>query len=136
MRPALRGWRSKNDKAGCRHRRATVLICVMVVLLLVGMLSVQAMQSLVISRRSSSERAKLLQARELIELGRIVQRRSDATDVPNSFEVQLGQAGTGNVRILLSDASRGSGNYRIEATFPTGEAGEVSASWEFRESEQ
>jgi archaellum component FlaG (FlaF/FlaG flagellin family) len=56
----------KNDG----RRAASVIVCVLVMLLLVGLLSVQTLQTLSLIRRSDSERAKIRQARELIELGR------------------------------------------------------------------
>ncbi len=51
-----------------QDRKASVILCVLIVLLIVGMLGMQTLQTLGVIRRSSIERAKIRQAREVAEI--------------------------------------------------------------------
>ena len=56
------------------RRTASVIVCVLVVILLVGMLSMQTVQTLAVIRRGDDDRTKILQARELIEFAQAICR--------------------------------------------------------------
>lgn len=116
-----------------RTRAASVFTCVLVVLLLVGMLCVQTTQSLLIIRRSDMQRAKLHQAREVVELAREIQwskvgasKLSMAVpqSIPANGEPELLAA---EVEVILSDAERVE---RIVVYYPSEKPGEITASWE------
>ena len=63
------------------RQRGAIVVCVLVVLLIVGMLAAQTIQTSLLMRRGDAERSQLRQARELVELGRLALPQA-ARDVP------------------------------------------------------
>ena len=86
-----------------RQRIGAVLVCVMVVLLLVGLISSQAIQTMLIVRQADHRRSGIRQARELIELGRMVQ---SAGDIPENGQVEVTVDGQ---RAVIHFESNGTG---------------------------
>ncbi len=60
------------------NRRAAVLICVMVLLLITGLIMHQTLQALLLVRRGDARHFELRQARELVELGKMVVERQQS----------------------------------------------------------
>ncbi len=118
-----------------RRRSATVIACVLVVLLLVGMLCVQTTQTLLIIRRSDTQRAKLHQVGELLELGRQVDWQSSPS---GSFVISIPQAVKPDAEPELLTAEiegpRGGTDVdsveRILVHYPLNDPGTVTAFWE------
>lgn len=81
----------------------SVLVCVLVVLLLVGLLMTQTIQTLVVLRKGDGQRRQVQQARELLELGKMVARRPRET--AEVFEQ----------RILVDASTETYGSIRLEA---------------------
>ena len=121
-------------------KRGAVLICVLVVLMLVGMMSMQAIQSLMIVRRSDSHRANVRQARELIELGKIAASDSIASDGV-VWEISLPNGAKGSINLVpIQTAEDNTGTpesnnhttktdeIRIEAAYPANSPQETLAS--------
>ncbi len=127
------------------RRSGAVLVCVLVVLLIVGLLSAQTIQTLLIVRRGDGERRQLRQARELVGLGRIVLRQQAAhlptekiTVVVDDPSAASGEASSlGVIELTLPEgaglSSEDSSRVRIVATYPVGSAGAVTTTWESEE---
>ena len=112
-----------------RHRRGALIVCVLVLLLIVGLLVSQTVQTLVLVRRGDAMRERLRQARELVELGEIVLRQDPAAEIPSGAVLAALADSTGETSSLT--AERGSISFtpvnssqpnqveiRITATFP------------------
>ncbi len=72
-----------------RNRSATVLMCVLVVLIIVGLLTSQTMQTLLVVRRGDAVRHQLRQAREVLELGKIILQRNGRQTLEPELRVSL-----------------------------------------------
>ena len=116
------------------RRRASVVTCVLVVLLLVTLMSMQTVQTLSLIRRGDNDRAKIMQAREVLELGRHVdwsqaESKTVQLDIPDGTLV----AASATRPAVLEDQSSNSETSsaaRFIARFPAGEPGEVTTVWE------
>lgn len=110
-------------------RRAAILICVLVVLLIVGLLTSQTLQALMLSRRADRQRQQLVQARELLELGQMIARKQadKLTDkelvVPLSAEPPL-SAGIAFSRLSPDQSPT---LVRIRVRYPLGQPNEGTA---------
>ena len=78
-----------NSRFHLQQRRAAILICVLVVLLIVGLLTTQTLQTLMLLRRGDTQRQQLRQARELIELGKMVAQQQSEELPENALVVPL-----------------------------------------------
>ncbi len=116
-------------------RRAGVLVCVMVVLLLAGGLGAQTMQTLFVVRRGDQQRQTLVQARELIELGRAAAAQAEGNQ-DFRVEVEPGLEGHVLVTTIASDATNSADNsgqtsrLRISVTYPVDSPKAVNVTWE------
>ncbi len=117
-----------------RRRRAAVIVCVLVVLLLVTLLSVQTLQTLSVIRRGDNDRVKIMQAREVLELGRYVnwsevESQELSVAIPDSIDEESDIA-SNNARSAvlerLTNENDSNATTRLVARFPAGEAGEVT----------
>lgn len=112
------------------RRSGAVLICVLVVLLIVGLISLQTIQTLLLVRRSDSDRSRLRQAQELVELSRIAFQQNGAGELQEEIAVVVDGDLTGTIRLSLADseshADSGQADYRIVAKYPVGAGGEVT----------
>ena len=120
------------------HRRAAVVVCAMVVLLIAGLISMQTMQALMIIRRGDSQRSSLRQARELVELGRMRLARmgSELDEFEFTLEVEPELEGQITITKIARAGDGGSpsdATIRIVARYPVDTAREVTASWEGRQ---
>ncbi len=130
-----RGAEQLRHRRGRLQRTAGVFTCVLVVLLLVGMLCVQTTQTLLIIRRSDMERAKLYQAREVVELGRHVDWRNKSV---TSFTVAIPQSVTRDSAPaeLMAEVEGLRGDTpateveRLIVHYPIEQLGKVTATWE------
>lgn len=59
-------------KARRNRQGGSIIVCVLVVVMLVTMLAIQTMQSLSLIRRSDDDRARIRQAREALEFGKMI----------------------------------------------------------------
>jgi hypothetical protein len=127
-------------KAGTvQQRRASILVCVLVVLMVTGMLTLQGTRLLTALARASGDRARLEQAQELLALGRL--RLSNQLDRSSAYdgesitvELPAGSAtseSVAEIRIerLVSETTK-MPRWRIIATHPYNQPGQVTASWE------
>jgi type II secretory pathway pseudopilin PulG len=124
-----------------RKRRAAILVCVLVVLLIVGSLCAQTIQTLLMVRQADRQRGALQQARELIELGRmaIAQQRVEGdgtielTVDGSPALIQIVQLETTEQPAAEATQETNTATperYRIIATYSLGSAKEVTATWE------
>lgn len=125
---ARRGFLQRATQRSVRKARpGALLISVLVVLFLVGMLSSQAIQTLLLVRRGDQQRSETRQARELLELGRLAVL---SNQVPESKLLEIVVAGQ-PAAIRFEPLSAGE-NPRIrivaELTFDSNR--QVTVSWE------
>ncbi len=59
------------------------MVCVLVLLLIVGLMMSQTLQTLTLVRRGDTMRQSLRQARELVELGELVLQQQPAAELPS-----------------------------------------------------
>ncbi|MCA9131614.1 MAG: hypothetical protein KDA45_00595 [Planctomycetales bacterium] len=116
------------------RRRGGVLVGVLVVLFLVGMLSSQTMQTLLLLRRGDSERKQLRQARELLELGQLWRNQSPGPLPQGEQLIALDDAGSVLGKMVFEPLSKGevkaTKRYRIVVEYPSGTGSEVTVTWE------
>ncbi|MFN3192407.1 MAG: type II secretion system protein [Aureliella sp.] len=112
-------------------RRAATLVSVLIVLMIVGLLSAQAVQMMVAIRQADVKRAQLLQAREFIELGRMVaaQQGSEQSE-EREFEISLSRGDKAKVMIIQDTDPIHSARLRIEIKYLVRGGSEVSATWQ------
>lgn len=117
-------------------RRGGVLVSVLVVLLLVGMLSAQAFQTLSAARRGDQQRLQIRQARELVELGRVIAVDGKTLNASNrivQFDVPVDGESIGSLSVQFVDAPEGEARFQVMAKYPVGASRESTAtfkSWE------
>ena len=112
-----------------RHlrRRGAILIVVMVVLLITGLVASQTLQMLWNVASQDRQRVRIAQARELVELGRLMLEQGV---VPASGEVTVDVAGVpGTVRFQPMSAADVV-SYRIVAEYGEPGPNQAVASWE------
>ena len=129
------------------QRTATVVIPALVVILIVGLLSVQTIQTLGLIRRGDDDRAKLVQVRELNELARSIDwdttesqaftlQIPDAVRTVSEPETQTAilerQAFADNTESADSKMAN-SKTTRIVVRFPANEPGELNTTWELKD---
>lgn len=115
-----------------REKRGALLVCVLVVLLIVGLLTTQTVQTMLVIRRGDAQRSALRQAREVVELGkRIAANKSSASSESTSQEFEFVVQGDELAKLSITSAA--SGVIRIEAKFPAGSPTEVTVTWEGNE---
>ena len=108
-------------------RRGAILIVVMVVLLITGLVASQTLQLLWNSAAQDRLRGRVAQARELVELGKMMIEQGI---VPESGEVSLDVAGIpGRIRFQPEATSEQMG-YRIVAEYGESGPNQVVATWE------
>lgn len=124
--------------------RGSVLISVMVVLLIVGLLISQTLQTLLLVRRGDDARANLRQARELVELGKIVLQQNPAArriaevhcGVKSHDKSHLNRSDSGSIDFeQLSSVDDGPPQIRISVTYRVGSNSEITATHIVDESE-
>ncbi len=108
-----------------QHRRATTILCVFIVLIIVGLLFSQAVQTLALVRHGDIRRQNLLQASEVIELARLAVAKQQ-TDT-KTMTIVVNDSEDARVTVeSLADKNQS----RITVRYPYDSAGEVSVSWE------
>ncbi len=110
-----------------RERSGGLTLCVMVVLLLVGLISSQAIQTLLIVRRGDDRRGELRQARELLELGKLA-LQSD--QVPESKVLEITVDGKPAKVRFANVGTDDNPRKRIVAQWLVNNTREVTVSWE------
>ena len=116
------------------QRSASVIVCVLVVILLVGMLSVQTIQTLALIRRGDNERAKIIQARELSELAQAIdwtttEGQSFTMQIPDKL-IRVGEQATQTAIIERQTLAENPHAARIIVRFPADCPGEVTTTVE------
>ena len=115
------------NRRGRSPRRGAILIMVMVVLVITGLLASQTLQLLWNSAAQDRVRTGILQAHELVELGRLMLEQKV---VPESGQVSLDVAGVpGRIRFQPMNAA-GRVGYRIVAEYGEPGPNQVVATWE------
>ena len=112
------------------RRTASVIVCVLVVILLVGMLSMQTVQTLAVIRRGDDDRTKILQARELIEFAQAIdwnaaESKSLTIQIPDSVR-QVGESEALTAILERQTIAANSDVARIIVRFPADKPGEVT----------
>ena len=108
-------------------RRGAILIVVMVVLLVTGLVASQTLQLLWTGAAQDRLRGRVAQARELVELGRMMLEQGV---VPESGQVSLDVAGIpGRIR-FQPQAAPDQTRYRIVAEYGEPGPNQVVATWE------
>ena len=142
-----------NRTACVQPLRGSVLICVMVVLLIVGLLISQTLQTLLLVRRGDDARQQLRQARELVELGEIVLRQNpsaqninevrcdadsrDESRVESRAESHFTASDSGSIGFeRLNSGQDGPRQVRISVIYRTGSHAEITATHIVAESEE
>ena len=114
-----------------RQRSGSIIICALIVLLIVGMLSVQTMQTLAVIRRGSMDRVKIRQAREVAEMARkrewSVQETELTVDIPGGTEADAKQA---KAIVRRTEDDSVAGRIRFTIRYPADEAGELTTTAE------
>ena len=116
------------------QRSASVIVCVLVVILLVGMLSVQTIQTLALIRRGDNERTKIIQARELSELAQAIdwtttEGQSFTMQIPDKL-IRVGEQATQTAIIERQTLAENPHAARIIVRFPADCPGEVTTTVE------
>ena len=134
------------DRRACAlPLRGSVLICVMVVLLIVGLLISQTLQTLLLVRRGDDTRAHLRQARELVELGKIILQQNPVAKSIDKVrcgdesqnESHRNASDTGSIGFeRLSSIEDGPTQIRISVTYRAGSNSEITATQIVAESEK
>jgi len=124
---------SKQTK-GKPRRSASVIIGVLVVILLVGMLSMQTIQTLALVRRGDDDRAKIMQARELSEFARgtdwrTAQSQSLTLQIPEAVN-SLGDPEMQTAILERQTIADNPGAAKIVVRFPADKSGEITTTWE------
>ncbi len=117
-----------NFQLASQSRQGAVLICVMVVLLIVGLLISQTLQTLLLVRRGDEGREQLRQARELIELGEIVLRQNPSAESVGEFSCQTNSPESGSIgfeRLKSTEAEKK--KIRITVIYRPGTTSEITA---------
>lgn len=130
-----------NQQRRQSQRVASVIIPALVVFLIVGMLSMQVIQTLALVRRGDDDRAKIMQARELGEYARGIDwstTESQSFTMPIPDAVQIGSEPETQMAILerqsIADNSEtGKSTARIVVRFPADKPGELSTTWEIND---
>ncbi len=137
----LRVRRSQTEKLVITHaaeqRCAAILICVLVVLLIVGLLATQTLQTLMLLRRGDHQRQQLRQTREVVELGLLIARRLEGKLPESELVVPLGmtapadQSASENHELagitLTRVEDRPTPALRVTVRYPLGGSNEVTA---------
>ena len=123
--------RPKYNKA---NRKASIIVCVLVVILLVGMLSMQTIQALALIRRGDDDRAKIMQAQELSEFARAidwssVESQSITLQIPNSVS-SVGEPETQAAILERQTLADNPEVARIVVRFPADSPGEITTTVE------
>ena len=122
-------------KKSMARRTASVIICVLVVILLVGMLSMQTIQTLALVRRGDDDRSKIAQARELSEFARAIdwstaESQSLTMQIPDSIH-SPGESETQAAFLERQTIADNPDAAKIVVRFPADKPGEVTTTWEF-----
>ena len=135
MRPCERLRIDGKGRARLNTRRAAILIVVLVVLTIVGLMSAQAIQTLLLMKGHDAKRAKLRQTDELIELGR------HAMDAPMpgekeqadpSFQLAFFEQ-EANVQFKIQEKltkAEGPIRGRVVVQFPLDKESAITATWQ------
>ena len=125
-----------------RQRRAAVLICVMLVMMVAGMLTLQGTRLLIAASRAAQQQAKMEQVQELLALGRMrlaSQLKARGDDYRGEvFAAPLYAQATSKtieaeIRIERVDRATQTASvagWRIVAVYPLNQPGQNTASWE------
>lgn len=112
-----------------RMRHGSLLICVMVVLLLVGLVVTQTVQTMLVLRRSDESQSTLHQARELLEVGKLL---ADQVKQTEEFTIEVTREESGLVLVELPTQVGEETRVRVTAKYPVGSDREVTVTWESR----
>lgn len=132
-----RGLRSRRSQ---KKSRGSVLVCVMLVLFVTGMMTLQGTRLLVAASRTNGQRARLEQMQEFLSLGRMRLAQEFAVrgdDYSGETFVVEAPEGTTNVPAFVELRIEGrAGNadalprWRVIATYPFEQADQTTATWE------
>lgn len=128
----------------CQHafrskRRASVIVCVMLVLFVSGMMAMQGTRMLMAAKRSQQQSARTEQAQELLALGRLrlLQQLRELGEKfeGESFTTELlegfpSEPIVAEIRIEKISGSKAPVVWRIVTNHPLNQPGQVTASWE------
>lgn len=90
-------------------RRAAILVAVLIVMMIVGLLTAQAVRMMIAIRQGDQQRAKLQQARELVELASQTLDSESGAMLFSSFEMELPGGATAEVMFEGSSRDESSG---------------------------
>ncbi|MEM8734501.1 MAG: type II secretion system protein [Planctomycetota bacterium] len=126
------GCRSRPAHSGShRRRRAATLVCVLIVLMLVGLLSAQAVQMMVSIRQADVRRSNLIQARELVELGRVVAEDDSKEQLKErEFEMSFSRGDRATVTVTKESETSTSEKTRVVVQYLVRGKQEVMATWQ------
>jgi hypothetical protein len=130
-----------NQQRRLAQRPASVIIPALVVILLVGMLSMQVIQTLALVRRGDDDRAKIMQMRELSEYARGIDWNATESQ---SFTVQIPDAVLTESepetqpailerQSVADNSETGNSTARIVVRFPADKPGEINTTWEIND---
>lgn len=130
-----------NQQRPLSRRVASAIIPALVVILLVGMLSMQVIQTLALVRRGDDDRAKIMQARELSEYARGIdwnatESQSFTMHIPDA--VRIGsepetQPAIFERQSVADNSETGNSTARIVVRFPADKPGEVNTTLEIKD---
>lgn len=114
------------------------MVCVLVLLLIIGLMMSQTVQTLVLVRRGDTVRQRLRQARELVELGELISQQRPAAELPSEpLLVSLAEPTSGppnstaeRASIMFTPIDSGNASHssvRITVTYPLGSGQELTA---------
>jgi hypothetical protein len=118
-------------------RTASVVIPALVVILIVGMLSVQTIQTLALVRRGDADRAKIMQAKELSEFARgidwsTIESQSLTMQIPDAVRT-VGEPDTQTAFLERQTVADHPETARIVVRFPADTPGEINTTWELKD---
>ena len=100
-------------------------------MIIAGLLTTQAIQTLILNRRNDDLQCNLYQARELIELGRTMIHQEKALGQKVKIMVDSNRNYYGTIHISQTPVAEGNtGKTRIVVHYPADQPGQVTASWE------
>lgn len=135
--------RNGQSQLGCK-RRASVIVCVMLVLFITGMMAMQGTRMLMAAMRSQKSCVRLEQSQELLALGRLRLSQQLRVQGENfdgesiTTELWEGSPSETIMAEIQIEKIRGSKTadvkdpvrWRIVANHPLNQPGQVTASWE------
>ena len=137
MHTAIRIKTNRKQPVG-RLRRGGLIVCVLVLLMIIGLMMSQTVQTLMLLRHGDALRQRLRQAHELVELGELVLQQQPTAELPSEpLLVSLAEPSSGPSDADMERASitltpidsvdNRHSSVRIVVTYPLGSSQELTA---------